>query len=44
LELFTHLDQLLALTMQRSSAFLFFAGHAHHRQGIAIALDEAIQL
>ena len=30
--------------MKRPSAFFFFAGHPHQRQGIAIALHEAIQL
>src|SRR6266540_5576575 len=42
-ELFARFDQLLALPMNGPRAFLFFAGHAHDRQRVAITLHKAIQ-
>ena len=43
-QLFARFDQLLPLPMNGAGSFLFFAGHTHHRQRVAIALHEAIQL
>jgi len=43
-QLLARFDQLLALPVNGAKLFLFFAGHAHDRQRVAVALDEAIQL
>ena len=42
-ELFAHFDQLLALAMDGTALFFFFAGHAHQRQRRAVALHKAVQ-
>src|SRR5206468_3928927 len=36
--------ELVELSMQRPGLFLFFAGHAHQCQGMAVAFHEAVQL